>query len=516
MKKVEQQNIKKIIIIGAGMAGLSAGIYAQKHGFISEIYEKNPVNGGLCTSWIRQNMTIDGCIHWLTGTKDNTDINDMWKEVDAFDNEDIIVSDSFGSVEYKGKVYTFWCDLDRLEKELVEISPKDKHLIHKLKKLTIKFYKMPLPLKKPLATLNIVNLITFGIKMIPYLPAFIYATNISQNKFAKKFKSQELRYVLSKIVPGSGNLYTTLYAFGTVAFGNGGVVRGGSQSLINRLEDNYRRLGGIIHNNSEVTELIVKDKKVTSIKLKNGKLIEGDYFITCIDAYEATRKLIKSDKYDHQLTKRFIKLDKYPLPSAVYVSYSVSLQKLKSLGLTTTYEFPCTPFGVARKYECSIKMRDYSYDSTFIKNGRVLLTVLIHQDDRDYYYWKKLHNNYQDYLKEKNRIASDVKGRIEERFPVLKDDLVVLDVATPMTYARYVHAYRGAYMPWSFTADGNQLLHNSKMKGLKNVIFSGQWIIMPGGLPIALMSGKFAIQLIAKKEHKSMFLPKTYQYHLFK
>ncbi len=516
MKATEKQNIKKIIIVGAGVSGLTAGIYAQKHGFISEIYEKNPTNGGLCTTWNRKDMKIDGCIHWLTGTKENTDINKLWKEVDAFDSDDIIHPDNFGSIEYNGKVFTFWCDLDRLEKELIEISPKDKRLIKRLKKLTIRFYKMPLPLKKPLSTLNVFDLLKYGVKMIPYLPSFIYAINISQSRFAKKFKSQELAYILSKIVPGSGNLYTTLYAYGTVIFGNGGVIRGGSQTLINRLEDNYRRLGGIIHNNSEVSELIVDNKKATAMKLKNGKIIEGDYFVTCVDAYEATRKLIKSDKRDHHLSKRFIKLDKYPLPSAVYISFSVSVEKLKSLNITSTYEFPCSPFTVAKKQECSIKIRDYSYDNSFIKDGRVLLTVLVHQDDRDYYYWKKLHDNYKDYLKEKNLIANNVKERIEERFPSLKNDLILLDVTSPITYARYVNAYRGAYMPWSFTADGRQLMHNSKMRGLKNVIFSGQWIIMPGGIPIALISGKFAIQLIAKKEHKSMYLPKTYQYHLSK
>ena len=65
---MKNTNPKKIIIIGGGIAGLTAGIYAQKHGFISEIYEKNPIAGGLCMSWKRKGFLIDGCIHWLTRT----------------------------------------------------------------------------------------------------------------------------------------------------------------------------------------------------------------------------------------------------------------------------------------------------------------------------------------------------------------------------------------------------------------------------------------------------------------
>ena len=32
---------KKVIVVGGGIAGLSAGIYALKAGFDAEIYEKN-------------------------------------------------------------------------------------------------------------------------------------------------------------------------------------------------------------------------------------------------------------------------------------------------------------------------------------------------------------------------------------------------------------------------------------------------------------------------------------------
>ena len=129
-------------------------------------------------------------------------------------------------------------------------------------------------------------------------------------------------------------------------------------------------------------------------------------------------------------------------------------------------------------------------------------------DDNDFYYWENIRKDYPTYKKVKDNVAEQVKTRIETRFPSLKGKIESIDVATPMTYNRYVNAHRGAYMPWAFTAKGNQLLHNSSVSGLKNLLFSGQWTIMPGGLPIALMSGKFAIQLILKKEHRKIALNK--------
>ena len=55
----------KSIIIGAGFAGLAAGIHAQMNGYRTRIFEMHSLPGGLCTAWKRQGCTIDACVHWL-------------------------------------------------------------------------------------------------------------------------------------------------------------------------------------------------------------------------------------------------------------------------------------------------------------------------------------------------------------------------------------------------------------------------------------------------------------------
>ena len=49
---------KKVIVIGAGIAGLSAGCYARMNGYDAEIYEAHTQPGGLCTSWKRQGIYL--------------------------------------------------------------------------------------------------------------------------------------------------------------------------------------------------------------------------------------------------------------------------------------------------------------------------------------------------------------------------------------------------------------------------------------------------------------------------
>lgn len=60
---------ESIIIIGAGLAALSAGCYAQMNGYKNQIFELHNIPGGLCTSWKRKGYTLDGCIHWLIGSR---------------------------------------------------------------------------------------------------------------------------------------------------------------------------------------------------------------------------------------------------------------------------------------------------------------------------------------------------------------------------------------------------------------------------------------------------------------
>jgi phytoene dehydrogenase-like protein len=56
-----------IVIIGAGIAGLAAGCYAQMNGYRSQIFEMHDQPGGLCTAWQRQGFVFDGCIHYIAG-----------------------------------------------------------------------------------------------------------------------------------------------------------------------------------------------------------------------------------------------------------------------------------------------------------------------------------------------------------------------------------------------------------------------------------------------------------------
>ena len=69
------------IVIGAGVAGLSTGCYAQMNGYSTRILEMHDKPGGLCTAWQRKGYTVNVCIHWLVGSKPGTEFHKLWQEI---------------------------------------------------------------------------------------------------------------------------------------------------------------------------------------------------------------------------------------------------------------------------------------------------------------------------------------------------------------------------------------------------------------------------------------------------
>jgi phytoene dehydrogenase-like protein len=61
---------RTLIIVGAGIGGLSTGCYALMNGYRVRIFESHGTPGRLCTAWNRDGYVFDGCIHNLAGTSD--------------------------------------------------------------------------------------------------------------------------------------------------------------------------------------------------------------------------------------------------------------------------------------------------------------------------------------------------------------------------------------------------------------------------------------------------------------
>ena len=502
------QKRKTIVIIGAGVAGLSAGIYAEQHGLHAILLEKNPSVGGMCTGWYRKGYYLDGCVHWLTGTKEGTLLNEMWKNLDAFKSQDdILYLPSWGTYEYQGQRVTMWTDLDRAEREWKELSPVDSKMIHKFFKMVRDFTKVELPLDLPLSMMPLHRKLKLGLRVLSVWPSYLLTMPVSCEKFAAKFKSPAIRYALTKCQVGDGNLFSMIYSYATIVMGDGGIPRGGSKPMVERMKDKFISLGGTLRVNANVESVVIKKDAARGVKLSNGQIIEGDAVVSCLDTNYTLKKILRDQYPLPSFEKRFKDPRRNTAPSCVLLCFSVK----KDDNLPIPYTFETEPFDVAGLTNDHITVRSYAYDETFTRKDRTLMTVLLDQTNKEYAFWSKLSKNREEYLKYKNQIASEVMKRIEKHIPSLEGDIELLDVSTPYTFNRYVNTSNGVFMSFFFTPKGGMYSHHGQLKGLRDFYLSGQWLQGPGGLPIAMTQGKFAIQRICKKEKLSFVFSPSFK-----
>ena len=116
----------RLVIIGAGIAGLTAGVYAARSGYRTTILEMGQVPGGLCTSWRRKGYLFDGSVAGLAGTSPEAPIYRLWRDIGVVDYCPLYDPVDFGTVVAPdGRAVTVFTDIDRLEAHLLENFPVD-------------------------------------------------------------------------------------------------------------------------------------------------------------------------------------------------------------------------------------------------------------------------------------------------------------------------------------------------------------------------------------------------------
>ena len=141
---------KSVIVIGAGVAGLSAGCYAAMNGYHTHIHEMHTAPGGLCTAWKRGGYTIDACINWLIGSRPGTPLHAVWEELGAVQGRQFLYPEEFLRYESRdGKVFSIYSNLDRLEKHMLDIAPEDAEATRRFCSAARDLTGVSMPVMKP-------------------------------------------------------------------------------------------------------------------------------------------------------------------------------------------------------------------------------------------------------------------------------------------------------------------------------------------------------------------------------
>lgn len=490
--------MKKVVIIGGGIAGMTAGVLLQKAGFQTEIYEKNSLPGGQCTGWKREGYMIDNCIHWLTGTRPGSALHELWKEIGALgDGVEVHEKEMFFSSKLDGDTLTFWRDKERTRKEMLALSPEDEKEINKLIDYVSLAETMTVPAEKPFDAMNPFDFIKLGMSMKEMGKVMKEYGNMDIKELAMRFKHPLIRRAITDYMPRGYQAYAFLVSYATVTGGNGDIPKGGSLAMSLRIAGKYKEYGGVLHTNAIVKNIIVNGKRAEGILLKDGTKVDADYIVCACDTDHTFHELLAETYMPKGLGKMYGNREKYPVSSGFQIAYAVDGVFEE---LTGTRIFSCEALKVGRQTVQSMSIQSYDYEPDFAPEGKMILQTNFSQTEEDYRYWESLYLDKEAYGKQKNEIAQAAVERVIAEYPFLTGKIRVLDVWSPMTYTKYCNSYKGAYMSFVTTKQAKSITVPGRVKGIDNVLLASQWLMGPGGLPTAAAMGKFAAWRIIERK----------------
>lgn len=482
--------MKKLVIIGGGISGLSAGCYAAMSGYDVEICEMHALPGGVCTSWRRGDYLFDHCLHWVIGSNSGNSMYPLFEELHIMDTVEFYHTERFRRILCNGHDVSIYTDIDKLEAELVSHFPRETARLRRMMRL-IRFYTRFHPnMDSDFGSFTLADIL----KMLPFMPSFLWLKSITVRDYIRRFEDKTLREVLFRMFPVP-DMPALMVIMPLAFFHNkeGGYPLGGSLKLARAIEATFLRLGGKISYGAKVRRILIEDGRAVGIETETGERHSADVVVSACDA-RATLYDMLEGKYTSPQWQEM--LDK-PILWEPLVCGSLGVKR----DLTGEVELQAfkldSPLEVGGVRMDWINYCHYCQDPAFAPPGK---SVIAMQFEADYGYWKQLYADQNAYECEKQAVLDKLVDALETQLPGIREQIEVSDVATPITWERYTGNWRGSYEGWlPVKALFGKFLPRT-LPGLRNFYMTGQWTFAGGGVPMCISQARRLVKQICQAD----------------
>ena len=492
---------KSIIIIGAGLAGLSTGCYAQMNGYHTHIFEHHTTPGGVATAWKRKGYIIDGGIHFLMGHKPGQPTYEMYRELGTAQTNRFLDLPIYGRFidETSRHSIEITPDLDRMANELKTFSPADVQTIDNLiaGARTMKDFAMgQIGMDKPPELMGPLDQLKDIWKMRRIFKYFTGRYAKPVDDYVQTMNDPWLREVIRNLFLPEAPVWFILMLLGMLADRQMGLLEGGVLSFVLPIEKRYKDLGGQITYKATVEEILVKNGRAIGIRLADGSKHHADIVVSAADGYSTIFKMLGGRFINKRIESRYRNW-KLMRPF-VMASFGIAREFAGEPWLNML--MLKHPFIAGNQTINGLMVRIFNYSDKFAPKGKTVVQVTF---ETEWEWWNELHNDQPRYHAEKERLAKEVLQRLETHYPGISSLVEITDVATPYTTWRYTRNYNGAYEGWMPTPEAIMTQIERTLPGLANFYIAGQWVMPGGGVPPCLYSGRHVVQMLCRKDKKS-------------
>lgn len=480
---------RHVLIVGGGLAGLSAGCYARAAGFKTTIVEHNLALGGVCTAWTRGPYTIDGCLHWLTGGA----FTSFYRELGILPRVELRALDRFATYRdaKTGTEIDVVRDLDAFARQLEAVSPRDGAEIKRLVVAARRFAEVAPPADpQELATVG--EGLSALWSMRRQLGDLAHFRKPVATWAAESLESPVLRKLFTRLAPSEGPALAVLMILGYLERGWLSRPVGGTATFRDALVDTYGRLGGDVVMPATVDEIIVESDRVLGVRLADGSMLDADVVISTSSAPETVLRLL-GGRYGATETRDRLARWKLFEP-IVMASFGA---EIPLAGVPSTLLVDGVPsFTIGGREADHLYVRVWSDDPAFSPAGHSVVQALF---ATSYEWWATRGNRY---AAEKDAAAEQALAALEPHLPGLTRAVRLVDVSTPITYWSKTRSWRGAYEGWIPSPESLFGHIKKKLPELDGFYMAGQWVEPGGGVPTAVLSGRQAVQLLCADDKR--------------
>ena len=333
-------------------------------------------------------------------------------------------------------------------------------------------------------------------RLLPRLPLLKRYLDLTVSELAERVHHPALKSFFSSIMPDWFGSFALVFVAANFCCGNADLPMGGSEAMAKRMTDRFASLGGKLLCRKEATHIRREGARATSVEFSDGTVLTADWIIATIDPaclfpdildVPMPKKL--ADMYRNDAFRRF---------SSFHAAFACDLEEISFDG-DYTVEIPEEVRDVLPGR--NLLVRHDAHEKGYAPEGKSLIQVLTYCDEDTCKAF--IHCRSKDrprYDEWKRKIAEAEKALLTARFPELREKLTCIDVWTPATYQRYVRSALGTFESFALPKKFYPKVLPPDIPGIGNVLLAGQWLQVPGGLPIAAMTGKAAAEELCRRD----------------
>ncbi|MHB8916504.1 MAG: phytoene desaturase family protein [Desulfocucumaceae bacterium] len=489
---------RSVVIIGAGLAGLSTGCYCRMNGYHTRIFEHHSVPGGVAAAWKRDGYTIDGGVHFLMDHKPGRPTYQIYRELGAAQDSHFPDLNTYMRFvdQPSGRSFSIGQDLDRLAAGLKSLFPGNTREIECLVGGALAMQKSGMDssgFASPPELAGRFDRIKQLWEMRKVFKYFGGRYSKTAADFAKTMADPFLGRLIQYLFLPEAPVWFLMMMLAMHGQGRLGLLEGGSLDFALSIERRYRELGGEITYRAAVEEILVENGRATGVRLADGSRHRADLVVSAADGHSTIFGLLGGRYLDDKIRRRYSgwKLCR-PL---IMASFGVNREFPDDPPMTAV--FLERPLEINRQSQECMLVRIFNYSDKFAPPGK---TVVQAEIETEWDYWNNLRReDLSRYRAEKERVAGELLDRLETAYPGITQQVEVTDVATPYTTWRYTRNHRGAYMGWLFTPEALMTVMERTLPGLDNFYMAGQWVA-GGSVPGCLYSGRHVAQILCRRE----------------